>query len=213
MRPVPRPQGRGGAPRRWGTMRRIACLQHWFNRSDPQAEAMRDDSRAMRHFARIDPRQDRLTVAGTARRQRCRCRPAAAETGVATRVTVADRVPHPPPCVVVVLHGFSAMRQETAPLSEEVAPAQGATLFETRLQGDGLPGDPLGVAGRQRAAGRRRGGGARHATERGSRAHAAVRARQRPGGGRHADRGVGGASACGEPVGADEGGARGAARR
>jgi esterase/lipase len=38
---------------------------------------------------------------------------------------------------VVYLHGFSATRQETAPLSELVADALGANLFETRLEGHG----------------------------------------------------------------------------
>ncbi len=38
---------------------------------------------------------------------------------------------------VVYLHGFSATRQETAPLSTLVAQALGANLFETRLSGHG----------------------------------------------------------------------------
>lgn len=38
---------------------------------------------------------------------------------------------------VVYLHGFSASRQETAPLAERVAAALGANLFETRLRGHG----------------------------------------------------------------------------
>ncbi len=45
---------------------------------------------------------------------------------------------------VVYVHGFSATRQETAPLSEEVARALGANLYETRLRGHGMPGDSLG---------------------------------------------------------------------
>jgi esterase/lipase len=39
--------------------------------------------------------------------------------------------------VVVNLHGFSATRQETAPLAERVAAALAANLFETRLAGHG----------------------------------------------------------------------------
>ena len=39
---------------------------------------------------------------------------------------------------VVYLHGFSATRQEIAPVSELVAEALGANLFETRLTGHGL---------------------------------------------------------------------------
>lgn len=39
---------------------------------------------------------------------------------------------------VVYVHGFSATRQETAPLAERVADELGANLFETRLAGHGL---------------------------------------------------------------------------
>jgi esterase/lipase len=38
---------------------------------------------------------------------------------------------------VLYLHGFSATRQETAPLAENVADSLGANLFETRLRGHG----------------------------------------------------------------------------
>lgn len=41
------------------------------------------------------------------------------------------------PYSVVYLHGFSATRQETAPLAELVANSLGANLFETRLSGHG----------------------------------------------------------------------------
>lgn len=41
------------------------------------------------------------------------------------------------PISVVYLHGFSATRQEVAPVSELVADALGANLFETRLRGHG----------------------------------------------------------------------------
>ncbi len=44
---------------------------------------------------------------------------------------------------VVYLHGFSATRQETAPLSSVVAQALGANLFETRLSGHGRERAPL----------------------------------------------------------------------
>jgi len=64
------------------------------------------------------------------------------DTGVAKRVVfVGDSVRTP--YAVVYLHGFSATRQETAPLSEAVAQALGANLYETRLTGHGLPGDSL----------------------------------------------------------------------
>ena len=44
---------------------------------------------------------------------------------------------------VLYLHGFSATRQETAPLAEYVADALGANLFETRLHGHGQERDWL----------------------------------------------------------------------
>jgi esterase/lipase len=64
---------------------------------------------------------------------------------VAKRVVFADSAnPTKTPWSVVYIHGFSATRQETSPLSEEVARALGANLYETRLRGHGLPGDSLG---------------------------------------------------------------------
>ena len=64
---------------------------------------------------------------------------------VAKRVVFADASnPAKTPWSVVYIHGFSATRQETSPLSEEVARALGANLYETRLRGHGLPGDSLG---------------------------------------------------------------------
>ncbi len=42
------------------------------------------------------------------------------------------------PYSLVYLHGFSATRQEIAPVGEELADALGANLFETRLAGHGL---------------------------------------------------------------------------
>lgn len=51
------------------------------------------------------------------------------------------------PFVVVYLHGFSATRQEIAPVPARLADALGANLFETRLAGHGLERGPLtGVA-------------------------------------------------------------------
>ena len=44
---------------------------------------------------------------------------------------------------IVYLHGFSATRQEIAPVAEMVADALGANLFETRLSGHGLLQNPL----------------------------------------------------------------------
>ncbi len=47
------------------------------------------------------------------------------------------------PYAVVNLHGFSATRQETAPLAERVAAMLGANLFETRLTGHGHTERPM----------------------------------------------------------------------
>ena len=72
------------------------------------------------------------------------------DTAVAKRVRFANpAAPARTPWSVVYLHGFSATRQETAPVSELVAQALGANLFETRLTGHGLPGDSLGAVSAQ----------------------------------------------------------------
>jgi esterase/lipase len=47
---------------------------------------------------------------------------------------------------LVYVHGFSATRQETAPLSQNIAKALGANLFETRLTGHGQRGENLAKA-------------------------------------------------------------------
>lgn len=47
------------------------------------------------------------------------------------------------PLSVVYLHGFSASRQETAPLADHVAAALGANLFYTRFTGHGRDGDAM----------------------------------------------------------------------
>ena len=47
------------------------------------------------------------------------------------------------PWSVVSLHGFSATRQETAPLAETVATLLNANLYEARLTGHGLARQPL----------------------------------------------------------------------
>jgi esterase/lipase len=68
------------------------------------------------------------------------------DTAVAKRVQfVHPAAPTRTAWSVVYLHGFSATRQETAPVSDQVAKALGANLFETRLHGHGLPGDSLGT--------------------------------------------------------------------
>lgn len=50
------------------------------------------------------------------------------------------------PLALVYLHGFSASRQETAPLCDQVATRLGANLFYTRLTGHGLDGAALAQA-------------------------------------------------------------------
>jgi len=47
------------------------------------------------------------------------------------------------PRAIVYLHGFSATRQEIAPVGELLADALGANLYETRLRGHGQVEDPL----------------------------------------------------------------------
>lgn len=50
------------------------------------------------------------------------------------------------PLVVLYLHGFSATRQELAPIPERVAEAIGANYYGARLTGHGLDGESLGKA-------------------------------------------------------------------
>jgi pimeloyl-ACP methyl ester carboxylesterase len=47
---------------------------------------------------------------------------------------------------VIYLHGYSATRQETAPLSEHIAKKLGANLFCTRLSGHGRGGAAMAEA-------------------------------------------------------------------
>lgn len=68
------------------------------------------------------------------------------DTGVMRRVVFADSVPARTAWSIVYLHGFSATRQETAPLAERLADSLHANLFETRLQGHGLPAESLATA-------------------------------------------------------------------
>lgn len=50
------------------------------------------------------------------------------------------------PLSIVYLHGFSATRRETAPLSDEVAARLGANLYYTRLSGHGRTGASLAAS-------------------------------------------------------------------
>ena len=63
--------------------------------------------------------------------------------GAEKKIVWANADKHKTPISVVYLHGFSATRQETAPLAERVAAALGANLFYTRLTGHGIDGDAL----------------------------------------------------------------------
>lgn len=54
--------------------------------------------------------------------------------------------PAPTPLSLVYLHGFSATRQEVAPLAELLADSLGANLFLTRLTGHGRGPEPMGRA-------------------------------------------------------------------
>jgi IS5 family transposase len=62
----PKPQGAGRSPIGIERMLRIYFLQHWFNLSDPAAEEVLYDSRAMRQFVGIDlgeePAPDETTI-------------------------------------------------------------------------------------------------------------------------------------------------------
>jgi pimeloyl-ACP methyl ester carboxylesterase len=60
--------------------------------------------------------------------------------GTEERIVPADS---PSDWVVVFLHGFSATRQETAPLAERVADGLGASLVEARLAGHGHIESPM----------------------------------------------------------------------
>jgi len=67
--------------------------------------------------------------------------------GTEKRITWHDPVRKDPThFVVVYLHGFSATRQETAPLAARVAASLNANLFETRLQGHGRRGEAMAEA-------------------------------------------------------------------
>lgn len=64
--------------------------------------------------------------------------------GTEKRILWADSAsPRVTSLAVVYLHGFSATRQETRPLTERTARALGANAFLTRLRGHGRPGDAL----------------------------------------------------------------------
>ncbi len=65
---------------------------------------------------------------------------------VEKRIVWASDERRPTPVSVVYLHGFSATRQETAPLADSVAARLGANLFYTRLSGHGRSDDAMAEA-------------------------------------------------------------------
>lgn len=66
--------------------------------------------------------------------------------GVEKKIIWASPAHAKTPLAFVYLHGFSATRQETAPLCDEVARHFGANLYYARLTGHGLPGARLAEA-------------------------------------------------------------------
>lgn len=66
--------------------------------------------------------------------------------GAEKRVVWAGKPGERTPLAVIYLHGYTATRQEVAPLCEQLAAALGANLFYTRLHGHGLEPAALGAA-------------------------------------------------------------------
>lgn len=64
--------------------------------------------------------------------------------GAEKQIVWADSTKEKTEYAIVYLHGFSATRQETAPLSDNLARKWGANLFYTRLSGHGRSGDAMG---------------------------------------------------------------------
>ncbi len=67
--------------------------------------------------------------------------------GAEARIVWADpAAPAQTERALLYFHGFSATRQETAPLAETLAGALSANLYEVRLRGHGRPGEALAEA-------------------------------------------------------------------
>lgn len=64
--------------------------------------------------------------------------------GAEKEIIWAGAVGEVTPISVVYVHGFSASKQETRPVPDDVASALGANLYFTRLTGHGRDGDALG---------------------------------------------------------------------
>ncbi len=66
--------------------------------------------------------------------------------GTEKTIIWADAAKTRTPLSIVYLHGYSATRQETAPLSDQIAARLGANLFYTRLTGHGRSGAAMAEA-------------------------------------------------------------------
>lgn len=67
-------------------------------------------------------------------------------TGAEKRIVWAGKPGERTPLAVIYLHGYTATRQEVAPLCERLAASLGANLYHTRLHGHGLDPEALGAA-------------------------------------------------------------------
>jgi esterase/lipase len=66
--------------------------------------------------------------------------------GAEKHIVWSDKGRQRAPWAIVYLHGFTATRQEMAPMPERLAQALGGNTFYTRLAGHGLPGEAMGAA-------------------------------------------------------------------
>ena len=105
----------------------------------PRTDVEPPDARAVM----AEPPADLRALAAWVRERERRA--GVADTFVAATITFAGDTVRTP-WAVVYLHGFSATRQESAPVSATVARALGANLYEARLTGHGLPGDSMRTA-------------------------------------------------------------------
>ena len=66
--------------------------------------------------------------------------------GAEKRIVWAGAPGERTPLAIIYLHGYTATRQEVAPLCEQLAASLGANLYHTRLHGHGLEPEALGAA-------------------------------------------------------------------
>lgn len=67
-------------------------------------------------------------------------------SGAEKNIVWAGRAGARTPLAIIYLHGYTATRQEVAPLCEQLAGALGANLYHTRLHGHGVDPQALGDA-------------------------------------------------------------------